>query len=424
MESPIPDYLESLLEDVRATDVDDRAVNQDELTESDRTALAAAFTMIDGEVYTAGDADTTFPIQSISKAFAYALALTDRGIDPVLEKVEVEPSGEPFNEISVDSNGRPFNPMINAGAITVHSLIGGAECTADQRMDRLLDGLSAFAGRQLEVDEDVFATEMENAHRNLAIAHMLRSYDVLTEDPGSVVEGYSRQCSVLVSTRDLSVMAATLANNGVNPVTGDRVVPVGVLRQVLSVMTTCGMYDAAGDWVTQVGIPAKSGVSGGLIGALPGQLGVATYSPPLDKHGNSVHGVDLFGRFSSDLGMHLMEVPPVSRSVIRETTVVSSRAGGEDSLRLVKVQGSVRFAGAERLVREVTAADYDEGAVALDLTAVHTVDHAAERILLETTQRLHRDGKDVYLIDPENVIVDPDPGEGVDLTVVDTHEEI
>ncbi|NEE55937.1 glutaminase, partial [Streptomyces sp. SID8455] len=177
--------------------------------------------------------------------------------------------------------GRPFNPMINAGAITVHSLTGAEGSGPAERVERVLDGLSAFAGRRLVMDEEVCASEMAHAHRNLAIAHMLRSHDVLTEDAGAVVDGYTRQCSVLVTTRDLAMMAATLANRGVNPLSGEQVVPEPVVRQVLSVMLSCGMYDAAGDWTTQVGIPAKSGVAGGLIGSLPGRIGIATFSPRL-----------------------------------------------------------------------------------------------------------------------------------------------
>lgn len=165
---------------------------------------------------------------------------------------------------------------------------------------------------------------MEHAHRNLAIAHMLRSHNVLTEDPGAVVDGYTRQCSALVTTRDLAMMAATLANRGVNPLSGEQVVPEAVVRQVLSVMFSCGMYDAAGDWATQVGIPAKSGVAGGLIGALPGQIGIATFSPRLDGHGNSVRGVSLFERFSSDMGLHVMEVPAAARAVVRSNHVVAA----------------------------------------------------------------------------------------------------
>lgn len=233
--------------------------------------------MIDGEVYGAGDIDTEFTIQSISKPFAYAMALADRGFAPVLAKVGVEPSGEAFNEISLESDtGRPRNPMINAGAITVHSLAGPEGLNATERVERVADGLSAFAGRRLGTDDAVHASEMKHAHRNLAIAHMLRSHDILVEDARAVVDGYTRQCSALVSTRDLAMTAATLANRGMNPLSGEQVVPEPVVRQVLSVMFGCGMYDAAGDWGTQVGIPAKSGVAGGLIG---GHLGGLCRSP-------------------------------------------------------------------------------------------------------------------------------------------------
>lgn len=260
----IPDYLAEALRDVESDTSGERAGYIPELAAANPERLGAAFAMIDGEVYGAGDIDTEFTIQSISKPFVYALALADRGFGPVLARVGVEPSGEAFNEISLESDtGRPLNPMINAGAITVHSLAGAEDLKPTERVERVLHGLSAFAGRRLSMDEAVCASEMEHAHRNLAIAHMLRSHDVLTEDPRAVVDGYTRQCSVLVTTRDLAMMAATLANRGTNPLSGEQVVPEPVVRQVLSVMFSCGMYDAAGDWTTQVGIPAKSGVAGG-----------------------------------------------------------------------------------------------------------------------------------------------------------------
>ncbi|WP_309236320.1 glutaminase [Streptomyces sp. CAI 127] len=163
---------------------------------------------------------------------------------------------------------------------------------------------------------------MGRADRSLAIGYLLRGHGILVEDARAVVDGYVRRCSVLVSMRDLAVMAVTLANRGVNPLSGERVVPEGVVRQVLSVMLSCGMYDAAGDWGTQVGIPAKSGVAGGLIGALPGQVGMAAFSPRLDGHGNSVRGVSLFERFSSDMGLHVMGVPAAARAVLRAGRVV------------------------------------------------------------------------------------------------------
>ncbi|WP_197383692.1 glutaminase [Mycolicibacterium mengxianglii] len=416
MRSPIPDYLAEVLADFASDTSGAPAGYIPELATADPERLGAVFAMVDGAVYGAGDVDIEFTIQSISKPFTYALALADRGFDTVLAKVGVEPSGEAFNEISLEGgSGRPLNPMINAGAITTHSLAGAEGMDAAQRLDHVVSGLSAFAGRRLSIDESVCSSEMEHAHRNLAIAHMLRSYNILTEDPAAVVEGYTRQCSLLVTARDLAVMAATLANHGVNPLSGERVVPEPVVRQVLSVMSTCGMYDAAGDWATQVGIPAKSGVAGGLIGALPGQIGIATFSPRLDAHGNSVRGVSLFGRFSSDMGLHVMEVPAAARSVVRSNYVVGA---GPNAIRVLELQGGIRFAGAERVVREVMDTAPTEAPVALDLTMVYSIDDVARRMLLEIVRRLTLDGHDVYLIDPEFIIPDPDPGDGGRVSVV------
>ena len=368
----------------------------------DPDKLAASIAMVDGEQYAAGDSDVEFTIQSISKPFVYALALADRGYDDVLAKVGVEPSGEPFNELSLeDDSGKPLNPMINAGAITTHSLVGPPGATQGERMERVISGLSAFAGRRLSVNERVYESELEHAHRNYAIAHMLR----LTGDPTVAVQGYTRQCSLMVTVKDLALMAATLANYGVHPVTGEQVVPKDVVRQVLSVMFTCGMYNAAGDWATQVGVPAKSGVGGGIIGAVPGQLGVATFSPRLDGHGNSVRGVELFEQFSDDMGMHVMNVPTVARSALRANYQVGS---GDESMRLIQLQGRIRFAGAERVIREIVESPLEGSKVALDVTRVYAVDEVAQSMLLELMRRLRNDGYKVYLIDNDETITDTD----------------
>ncbi|GLU49018.1 glutaminase [Nocardiopsis ansamitocini] len=417
----IPDYLAEALGDVESDRSGEPAGYIPELAAADPERLGVAFAMTDGEVYGAGDIDMEFTIQSISKPFVYALALSDRGFGPVLAKVGVEPSGEAFNEISLESDtGRPLNPMINAGAITVHSLAGAKDLNPTERVEHVLHGLSAFAGRRLRMDEAVCASEMEHAHRNLAIAHMLRSHDVLTQDPRAVVDGYTRQCSVLVTTRDLAMMAATLANRGTNPLSGKQVVPEPVVRQVLSVMFSCGMYDAAGDWATQVGIPAKSGVAGGLIGALPGQIGIATFSPRLDVHGNSVRGVSLFERFSSDMGLHVMEVPAAARAVVRSNHVAGS---GSNALRVLQLQGGVGFAGAERVVQEAMDISASDGRVAFDLTRVNSIDDVARRVLLEVARRLTLGGHEIYLVDPESVMPDPDPGDGGRVTVVDNVDQ-
>ena len=406
MHSPIATYLTETLESVASDTSGELANYIPELAAVDPDKLAASIAMVDGEQYAAGDSDVEFTIQSISKPFVYALALADRGYDDVLAKVGVEPSGEPFNELSLeDGSGKPLNPMINAGAITTHSLVGPPGATQGERMERVISGLSAFAGRRLSVNERVYESELEHAHRNYAIAHMLRGHGILTGDPEVSVQGYTRQCSLMVTVKDLALMAATLANYGVHPVTGEQVVPKGVVRQVLSVMFTCGMYNAAGDWATQVGVPAKSGVGGGIIGAVPGQLGVATFSPRLDGHGNSVRGVELFEQFSDDMGMHVMNVPTVARSALRANYQIGS---GDESMRLIQLQGRIRFAGVERVIREIVESPMEGSKVALDVTRVYAVDEVAQSMLLELMRRLRNDGYKVYLIDNDETITNTD----------------
>ena len=422
MHSPIPSYLDEVLQSVAADRTGVLANYIPELAEVDPERLGASIAMVDGELYASGDTDSLFTIQSISKPFVYALALADRGFERVLDKVGVEPSGEPFNEISLeDSSGRPLNPMINAGAITTHSLVGTETMNPAERMERVISGLSAFAGRSLDVDEAVYSSEIEHAHRNLAIAHMLRSHDILTENPTGVVEGYTRQCSLLVTVQDLAMMAATLANYGIQPVTGEQVVPKTVVRQVLSVMFTCGMYNAAGDWATQVGIPAKSGVGGGIIGAVPGQLGLATFSPRLDVHGNSVRGVSLFERFSSDMGMHVMNIPTVARSAIRANYRIGS---GEKITQVIQLQGRIRFAGAERVIREIVDTHYMGTRIALDVTRVYSVDEVAQHMLLEIMRRMRHEGYTVYLIDQDDTITNLEALKTMDVAVLGSIDEL
>lgn len=422
MHSPIPSYLDEVLQSVAADRTGVLANYIPELAEVDPERLGASIAMVDGELYASGDTDSLFTIQSISKPFVYALALADRGFERVLDKVGVEPSGEPFNEISLeDSSGRPLNPMINAGAITTHSLVGTETMNPAERMERVISGLSAFAGRSLDVDEAVYSSEIEHAHRNLAIAHMLRSHDILTENPAGVVEGYTRQCSLLVTVQDLAMMAATLANYGVQPVTGEQVVPKTVVRQVLSVMFTCGMYNAAGDWATQVGIPAKSGVGGGIIGAVPGQLGLATFSPRLDVHGNSVRGVSLFERFSSDMGMHVMNIPTVARSAIRANYRIGS---GEKITQVIQLQGRIRFAGAERVIREIVDTHYTGTRIALDISRVYSVDEVAQHMLLEIMRRMRHEGYTVYLIDQDDTITNLEALKAMDVAVLGSIDEL
>ena len=373
-----------------------------ELAQADPDRFAVAFAAPDGKVYSRGDTDVAFSIQSISKPFTYALAIADRGLAEVLRHIDVEPSGDAFNEISLDPvSGHPRNPMINAGAIAAHALVEGAG--HDERTHRILDFYSLLAGRRLGVDEAVFESELATADRNMAIAYMLRTVGTLEGEPHDVVRGYTRQCSVAVTVEDLARMAAVLASGGRSP-DGEQLIEPAVNRQVLSVMATCGMYDAAGDWLTTVGIPAKSGVAGGLIGVLPGELGIAAFSPRLDAHGNSTRGVKVFGRLNQDMGLHLMDAAEGARSVARRYV--------QDDVPVQEVAGDLRFVEAERVLRSFEEEPAGSGLVVVDLDRVHHVNDIARRMVLEGIRRLHEDGHPVRIVDPSKVLGVPETGEG------------
>ncbi|AYJ47611.1 glutaminase [Rhodococcus sp. P1Y] len=403
MKSPVPDYLREVLDSL--ADNSDGAVADyiPDLKNANPDVFGIAVTTVDGRTHAVGDDETEFSIQSISKPFAYAAALTDRGFDAVANTVGVEPSGEAFNELSLEGESRrPKNPMINAGAIATHSLLGGS---VDERVTKAVDFFSTLAGRRLSIDESVCRSEMDTADRNLAIAHMLRNYGIIDDEAHSIVEGYTSQCSINVTVRDLAVMGATLANAGVHPATGDQVVSRAVARQTLSVMAGAGMYDAAGHWLTRVGIPAKSGVAGGLLGALPGQAGVGVFSPRLDSHGNSVRGVKVFERLSDDMGLHLMEAEPYGSSVLRDIRVV------DGELR-VELQGVIQFTGAENILDALENDDSGAGTVVVDVSRVDRLSDVGRRMVLEGMRRLALDDRTVALIDPDGVLPDPDLGDG------------
>ena len=236
-----------------------------------------------GRSFEIGDVETTFSIQSVSKPFVFALVCEAIGYAEARRRLGVNSTGFPFDslmavELNVD---RTMNPLVNAGAMATTSLVPGA--TADEKWDRIQDGLSRFAGRQLSVSEEVYASESATNLRNQGIAHLLESYGRLYFDPDQSTDVYTRQCSLEVTVHDLAVMAATLANGGVNPMTGERVVVPGVCRRVLAVMATAGLYELSGDWLYEIGMPGKSGVSGGIVTVSPGKGGLATFSPPLDR---------------------------------------------------------------------------------------------------------------------------------------------
>lgn len=412
MKTPVPQYLQKVLDQCGEGNPGETAQYIPELANANPDYKAVCLSTIDGFVYSAGDADVEFTIQSISKAFVYALALEEHGVQEILKRVGVEPSGEAFNELSLESDTqRPLNPMINAGAITLHTLIGHNSCTRNQRFEMIRKGLSAFAGRELSVDEDVFHSEMATAYRNTAIANMLRNYGIFDLDPNEVVHGYTRQCAIKVTTRDLALMASTLANGGIQPVTRQRIVRPEVVRQTLSVMMTCGMYNGAGDWVARIGYPAKSGVAGGIMGALPGQLGLATFSPRLDEHGNSARGVAICQRLSDDMGLHIMNAAEPGRSVVRRHYVLRSPDHDEQhphTIGVLSLQGAISFTSAERVLREMAARSANTGlvadGVALDLRRVYSVDNVARKMIREAVRRLRKAGLRVILVDPDHLL--------------------
>ena len=423
MRSVVQDYVESILEDCGADRSGAVADYIPELAAADPDRFGICVASADGYVYEAGDSRVPFTIQSISKPFTYGLALADNGIAAVDAKVGVEPSGDAFNEISLDPvTGRPRNPMINAGAITAASLVAGA--TPEESFDRVRQAYSAWAGRDLELDEQLYRSELRTGHRNRAIGHMLRTVAILEDDPEPVVDRYFRQCSLLVDARDLALMAATLANNGRHPRTGVQVLAPHLVERVLSVMTTCGMYDGAGDWVSGVGMPAKSGVGGGVLAVLPGQIGVAVFSPRLDEHGNSVRGVQACRKLSRELELHFLHVSRSARSAVRASWDLldrpSRRRRTDDEeevlrehgrrARIYALHGDLHFAGAETVVREIARRSDELELVVLDLRRVDDVAGVARRMLAELRHRLRDAGCEVAIVDPDGVLPEEEHG--------------
>jgi len=289
--------------------IDDGEVDDSipELAKANPAVCGLAMVDRDGDVRDTDDADLEFSIQSAVKPFVYALALVDLG-DAVLERVGTEPTGEAFDAIRLESDtGRPPNPMVNAGALLTANLVAGS--TPDERFKRILSGLSAFAGRELRVDSGVSQSEQLLGDRNRALGYLMRSTGTLEVSVDDAVSVYARACSIVVSAEVLAVMGATLAFGGRNPVTGEQVVPAATVTTVLGVMAMCGMYDGSGRWMRRVGLPAKSGVAGGLVATVPWGFGIGVYSPPLDGEGNSVRGVHACERLSDDLGLHVFGPP-------------------------------------------------------------------------------------------------------------------
>ncbi len=221
--------------------------------------------------------------------------------------MDVEPTGEAYDSIIKlqTQSKRPFNPMVNAGAIATTSLIKGS--TPAQRLKRILHMYQGYIGRRVFVDTPTFVSEQGHGDRNWAISYLLRNFGIISGDIRSILDLYLQQCSVIINCRDLAVMGATLANGGINPLTGERAIAAEYVRDLLSVMYTCGMYDFAGEWVYKVGFPAKSGVGGGIIAVIPNRMGIAVFSPPLDERGNSIRGIEVCQELSCRFNLHILE---------------------------------------------------------------------------------------------------------------------
>lgn len=278
-----------------------------ELAKADPSLFGICVVTCEGEIHTVGDWERAFTIQSVSKPFVYGIALEDCGREVVIERVGVEPTGDRFNSIiELDqSSKRPLNPMVNAGAIATSSIIRGD--SPSERFNRLLEAFSRYTGREMAADMSVFLSEKTTGHRNRAIAHLMLNFGMLRERVEETLDLYFQQCSLLVTAKDLATMAATLANRGVNPLTGREALRPDFIRDILSVMFTCGLYDFAGEFAYKVGLPAKSGVGGGMIAVSPGKAGIGVFSPLLDERGTPIRAVKVCEELSRRFGLHIFQ---------------------------------------------------------------------------------------------------------------------
>jgi glutaminase len=308
-ELPPPAEVQRLLDQTHARY---RAVDEGEvadyipaLASVDPNLFGLALAGVGGRVYETGDTEVEFTIQSVSKPFAFALICELLGPNEARSRLGVNGTGLPFDSvIAVELHpDRRTNPLVNSGAIATTSLAAGI--TAEERWTFLHRGLSAFAGRDLHLDDEVYESEMASNHRNLGIARLLTSYGRMYCDPEQATELYTRQCSLRVTARDLAIMGATLANGGTNPVTGTPVISADTCVRVLAVMATAGLYEQSGNWLYEIGLPGKSGVGGGIVTVSPGKGGCGSFSPPLDAAGNSVRGQLATRYLSTALGLNL-----------------------------------------------------------------------------------------------------------------------
>jgi glutaminase len=365
-----------------------------ELSKADPDHFGISLATLDGHVYEVGDTRVPFTIQSMSKPFVFALALDSLGAARVENVIGVEPSGDPFNSIRLNAENHPFNPMVNAGAIACSGLIH--EAKGASAFEHIRRELSRFAGRDLGVDEAVYASESTTGDRNRAIGYLLRTNSVIKDNVASVLDVYFRQCAILVMARDIAIMAATLANRGINPVTGEQVTTPYAIARTLSVMTSSGMYDFAGEWIYRVGIPAKSGVGGGILAALPARLGLGSYSPRLDKHGNSVRGIKVCEAISAHYDLHMLNRSDDARnSIIADYTIGKNPsrrsrrpheqeilAAHHQDVRVIELVGTLSLSNVDYVSRQLAAKPRPQFVI-FDLRRVSSVTRAGARLIAE-----------------------------------------
>ena len=415
---PLQRFLASCYEEFRTDDSGAVADYIPELQHANPAHFGIALVTIDGHIYEVGDSAVPFTIQSVSKAFVFALALEMVGEERVAAAIGVEPSGEAFNSIRLTNDNRPFNPMVNAGAIACSGLIHQVDGAG--AFERIREKLGQFAGRELAVDDAVHRSEVVTGNRNRAIAWLLCNYSVIQGDVDAVLDTYFRQCAVLVTARDLAVMAATLANRGINPVTGVQVITPHVVARTLSVMTSSGMYDYAGEWIYRVGMPAKSGVGGGIVAALPSQIGLGTFSPRLDSHGNSVRGLKVCEALSARFDLHMLNrSADVRTCVIADYDIfgISSRRSRQPheqqilddrhgDVRVIELVGALNFAAIDYVTRRLAGEPPNAPLLILDFRRVPDITTAGARLLGENLTILANTGVTAILagVEPTSTV--------------------
>ncbi|MBA3603937.1 MAG: glutaminase A [Parachlamydiaceae bacterium] len=390
-----------------------------ELAKANPNDFGISMVTVDGKIYEVGDTRIKFTIQSISKVFLYGLALADHGPDKVLKHVGVEPSGDSFNSIIFDELfNRPFNPMVNAGAIATTALIKGENF--EKRQGKILNMLSRFAGHPLEIDLKTLEAEKATGHRNRAIAYLELNSNMIEEPIEDHLNLYFMQCSALVDAKDLAVMAATLANHGVNPLTGEVAQEPEHITYILSVMQSSGMYNFSGEWIFRIGLPAKSGVSGGILVVVPGQLGIGIYSPPLDDRGNSIRGIQVCEALSQNFNLHLFDKRatriPVIRRFYTDLQILSKRQRNQQELEILQevgclihvyeLQGDLFFSSLEQLSRTLSQLEKGPLDIILDVRHVSRVDPKVLSLLTSLRDRLVENEIYMYVSGRSSVLYD------------------